>query len=1248
MDHINGPITALAFVNLKSRLLILAGNGPLLQVYSQFTRKLLYSKHVFGTQSIHGITPAVTSDVKIGKDSCTQCLIWGGCSIGVIQLDSAAECENQFHLKIQDLVTEVQVEDWILNACFRPVTRSTKFDDVYGFEAVLITSHNVLLRLYIPPNSSSPDGGCVSVNRVAAGPRSILYSAHVLWPPNQRGLVAAGTVYGEVLVWSFGDYTSSRPTSPAVALHYTFQGHDGSVFGVRISEECLNSGSRSSQRLLASCSDDRTIKIWKLSLTDSLTDSLSSYSSSHTVPLKSAEADSGSHAEKESSPLATAMGHASRIWDLHFLFEADSNWHLLSLGEDSTAQIWQIQRQSHTPDDISNSVKSFLLHHHVTYKSHSGKSIWSSAVYNKTQGSRLVCTGGSDGRLVCFNLHKQRFAHLNNTFSAHWTIEKVTKDLDSLPRTSKMKLRAQSDVEKPQERIFNALEGRWKLHRILKSARPTYPSGVFDGIAVFEKRFPVDPVYDTEYLYIENGNFTTLQGLSLTATRRYVYRFNKDTNTISVWFVKSEDGSTVDYLYHELDFAALNHASPNLTVEENGSLIKAAGYHPCVDDDYHADYYFPYSCVGFDTWRLKHTVKGPQKDYIADAQYVRESTSEGLSADVNLGQGIGETPIISTVAKKPKALENSSLNADSFKTYTWINETEFLISTEQGWLLLGNSSISNENNDLTEAIDSLQVRWERIAQIQDLTSSCIPSRIPSQEMVVLAGTSGTIYLYRHHNNFISYLSKVSGKIAYLKSSILHPDSSASWPKELETFETGIVISCLGSSLIYFLGFKIATRPSTYSKILDLGLERRPGFTVTSSCYAQQKKLLILGSRNGALTFYNIYTDQNDAGNVTSSLYVDHVHGDDAVNVIEIVPTSFLETELNGIFLLTAGRDGKFAIHQIKFDIACQPGRSIEFQTMHVCTPPFGPCIEGACFDNDSHDVLLWGFRSRQFVVWNETRKTETMTVECGGSHRNWAFSPSSTNPGGGTLIWTKASACHVHSQSYTSHQVLRYGGHGREIKAMAISPPNRGMDGFTRRFLATGAEDTNIRIFDRSTDNPADFHEHFRCLAIFPQHKTGIQQLRWSSDGQRLFSAAGCEEFFVWRIRPMPCLELGFVREAQCSPITESADLRIMDFDEAEIWDKNHEGRVHAYLLSMVYSDSSVRVRPFQSLPQNPPFPTHKISKLYRSTTTPPPPPAQPSGSSPQAPTQPPASQKQPTSALAPTSSSAPPAPTAT
>jgi Family of unknown function (DUF6314) len=71
--------------------------------------------------------------------------------------------------------------------------------------------------------------------------------------------------------------------------------------------------------------------------------------------------------------------------------------------------------------------------------------------------------------------------------------------------------------------IFRSMQGNWRVERSLISSIATYPSGKFHGMAKFSPRHP-EPEYDAEYLYFEEGEFETEQGMKFKANRRFVSR----------------------------------------------------------------------------------------------------------------------------------------------------------------------------------------------------------------------------------------------------------------------------------------------------------------------------------------------------------------------------------------------------------------------------------------------------------------------------------------------------------------------------------------------------------------------------------------------------------------------------------------------------------------------------------------------------------------------------------------------------
>ena len=155
------------------------------------------------------------------------------------------------------------------------------------------------------------------------------------------------------------------------------------------------------------------------------------------------------------------------------------------------------------------------------------------------------------------------------------------------------------------------------MRRILTSQLPGFPSGVFEGTATFT---PSNAFNKSAYLYHETGILTTDQGVELTASRKYIYRFSQEDDKLSTWFVKDVDGGDeVDYLYHELEFG----------YENNGWIA----YHLCEKDVYRTYYDFRLNEAGTTLlrWGMKHKVTGPNKDYSSDTAYHRPGNSADSS-----------------------------------------------------------------------------------------------------------------------------------------------------------------------------------------------------------------------------------------------------------------------------------------------------------------------------------------------------------------------------------------------------------------------------------------------------------------------------------------------------------------------------------------------------------------------------------------------------------------------------------------
>lgn len=667
-----------------------------------------------------------------------------------------------------------------------------------------------------------------------------------------------------------------------------------------------------------------------------------------------------------------------------------------------------------------------------------------------------------------------------------------------------------------------------------------------------------DPQYDEEYLYAEEGTLETEQGLCLRGSRQYVYRYQRSTDLITAWFVKA-DGKTVDYYFHTVRF----EENSDLRRSEN---LQAKDNHLCVEDLYEVQYQFRPRSNILSNWSVQYQVTGPKKDYHTATEYIKIlSNAEEIKAIQSSGLRRNKDDTFShwNGISHIKAQEKTN----SFKGYTWIGAHEILATTLEGKIMLSSVKAHMDSGmGLPEGLVLHNLSWTNVSQISDLESHSIILSIRHTGVALLSGASGVIYRYQHGSTNLTPLAKLPTKI----SSLFAQDLTNVWGGSLPNGDVrilGIIGTCPGSNVAFAFKNSLNQPMDDHnsSKIIQLELPKK--FTVTSASWCERDNLIVLGSRDGALKFYI----HSSSGAITTiieySCFVEDVHGRDAITSIVQLPRKD-ETDL---YILTTGRDGKFAIHKVVLHEA-ETAPNIHFSTLHISEPSFGPNVEGAFFDNLTKELILWGFRSKEFVVWNDTRQKETMVVECGGSHRNWAYRPTEGKDGG-HFVWTKASTGYAHLQAHGSHRVIQSGCHGREIKAVAVNPKAVVTQTPESALVATGAEDTTIRIFIYIANYTAS-HQAWKCRAIIKNHTTGVQKLQWSPDGKFLFSAGGCEELFAWRIRTIPYIDVGIVQSGECPKVTKASHLRIMDFNVTAL-PKEHE-----FLVSTIYSDSTLRVSP--------------------------------------------------------------------
>ncbi|KAL2146883.1 hypothetical protein VTI28DRAFT_1986 [Corynascus sepedonium] len=482
------PITALVFYEAApDQVLLLAGEDTWLKVYDVQTCRLLGQLRVFNSQPIHGIYVS-----KSQKDGHTKLLIWGGHSVALLP-----------HSSLQTLITgrsapaapvELHAPDWIYDGLLFPDTDldSAEPNTTTTTSGVLVTAHNEILPLLSCSTRDPGHPGGFSFGPLTSPSRPILYSASLalLSPPSRQQqeeqqqqqqqqqrpggavLVAAGTVFGEIVVWKYyGDHHHHNPAGqegarlPPWEVLFVFTGHEGSVFGVCISPELKDDG----LRLLASCSDDRTVRIWDITergqedeksspspagnggngAAVALLDGARETGFGGTGATAGCSNAGGDDSQGENSEargrdsvgdsarcVAVAMGHVSRIWHVKFgrVLEGSESVEVYSFGEDCSRQKWELDL---APWRRSRSKKTMgALCHRGTSTCHSGKNIWSAAVLKRGGNEPLTATGGADGKIVVSG----RLRGVGSAFGAYEDLDISLTFDDILRQTSSTEL----------------------------------------------------------------------------------------------------------------------------------------------------------------------------------------------------------------------------------------------------------------------------------------------------------------------------------------------------------------------------------------------------------------------------------------------------------------------------------------------------------------------------------------------------------------------------------------------------------------------------------------------------------------------------------------------------------------------------------------------------------------------------------------------------------------------------------------
>jgi WD40 repeat protein len=480
---------------------------------------------------------------------------------------------------------------------------------------------------------------------------------------------------------------------------------------------------------------------------------------------------------------------------------------------------------------------------------------------------------------------------------------------------------------------------------------------------------------------------------------------------------------------------------------------------------------------------------------------------------------------------------------DGFLRYAFLCEDRLLVSTVSGRLLLGQLQAGPSWSEVTAS-----------TEIQNDLKGYNVLKTVAPGTAIVGSTSGRLYVFSEAQG-LEEIAQLPGKI----SDVFRIPSSV-----VEDFleELRILVTVLGSTEATIMTLGVQKDKLSPKGTSSLALHM--GFVVTAVGVCGT--LLLLGSRKGVIS---LYKDVNDSYVYQTSRNDCKTKGGDALTSIVTLPG------LNGTqskYVLTTCRDGIYRIYEIQ---SSEAGYS--YHLRHETAPPLGPMLEGAELTRSEEgelELIILGFRSTNFVVWNETRQQEIANVPCGGAHRTFDYFSNPSDANKLRFVYTKASAMGIFSQDEPSTQVVHPGGHGREIRAVTSG----GDWTHSHGLIATGAEDTCIRIWERIDDSTGAVAD-LRCRAVLQKHTSGLQALKWEGMGY-LLSSAGAEEFCVWKVTHLESEYKGLavVCEAVFPLRTPAGDLRIMDFDSDLVVLRQGDNDVaYGINITMVFSNSVVK-----------------------------------------------------------------------
>jgi WD40 repeat protein len=470
--------------------------------------------------------------------------------------------------------------------------------------------------------------------------------------------------------------------------------------------------------------------------------------------------------------------------------------------------------------------------------------------------------------------------------------------------------------------------------------------------------------------------------------------------------------------------------------------------------------------------------------------------------------------------KKPKKVKKK---LDAFKNYAVLDKERFVVTTVFGRLLLHNIT---ENS------------WRTIGTLNSLSKWSVVGAWEDSGIVALGDLEGNLGIIDIDNNREWWWNAAGrGKVADV---LIQGKKGSEFFKRnpqlcqltyesylpIDNFQVITTSVSYETSVLHSFTLQPTGPPLRKTTLLNLPSSK---FTVTSALVTEAQ--LFLGSRTGDLAIYSPPPSSTSDATIDPISYHPTLYSPDALTSLLLSPSGTL---------LTTSFNGLHTTHSLP-----------SLEATHISKPGNITNITGQSFGHQG-DLNIFGFRGTRFIVHNLSTSTDVLSIDCGGGHRAWSYSPLHS-----WFLWTQAVRAQSCRVLRPRTAILKHGSHGREIKTISFCPKTG--------LIATGAEDTVIRI--SFVDAEGRVKEE-RAVQI-KRHTTGVQCLQWSEDGERLVSSGGVDELFVFRVRVQGG-QIGVTEEAVLPVEGKDEEVRICGVDVVR--------RDGGYLVAGAMSDGWVKV----------------------------------------------------------------------